>query len=129
MRRHHLKLRIALGVVIVLEITSRLLDLEVARAIFAVPVAILATLVMLYLPRTPLQSGTSRRAGGGRDESARRLTCECARWSRRSASRLILLSVIGRTRDVASRRIRAFRARLLGGRDHRRVEPWTATSA
>ena len=46
-------------------------ELEAATAVVTVLVAILATLVMLYLPRTPLQSSASESQRGDEDAPPR----------------------------------------------------------
>ena len=60
MRRNHVRLRVALGVVLLVEAAAWYFDAEAAMALVAVPAAVLTTLVMLYLPRTPLQSSAER---------------------------------------------------------------------
>ena len=52
MRAHYLQLRIALGLSVVLQVLAYALDRELMAGILFAPTSILATLVMLNLPRS-----------------------------------------------------------------------------
>jgi hypothetical protein len=52
MRAHHLELRIALGLSVLLQVLAYALGRQLLTGILFAPTSILATLVMLYLPRS-----------------------------------------------------------------------------
>jgi hypothetical protein len=52
MRAHYLELRIALALSVLLQVLAYGLDRELLAGILFAPTSILATLVMLYLPRS-----------------------------------------------------------------------------
>jgi hypothetical protein len=52
MRAHYLQLRIALGLTVVFQLLAYALGRELMAGILFAPTSILATLVMLYLPRS-----------------------------------------------------------------------------
>ena len=60
MRAHYGWLRVATGVVCVLQLAAWWLDAQAPAVVLAVPSAVLVTLVTLYLPRTPLQRPSAR---------------------------------------------------------------------
>jgi hypothetical protein len=52
MRAHYFELRIALGLSVLLQVLAYALDRELLAGVLFAPTSILATLVMLYLPRS-----------------------------------------------------------------------------